>query len=168
MNVTLSLSHTHTQEKKKLFWKTKLYHLFTQLTICFLFPFLSLFLLSSLFMILFTVFYYWMMLKILQILLLLSYIYISIIACHHHKKSFQTFNNYVPVWIQIIVASAFLLCGFFFFLFFQPAFVDFSTLNSASVYCSQTHKFHFSATFSLKMGHTALFTHLKIILLQCF
>ena len=84
----------------------------------------------------------------------------------HHKKSFQTFNNYVPVWIQIIVASAFLLCDFFFF--FQPAFVDFSTFNSTSVYCSQTQKFHFSATFSLKMGHTALFTHLKIILLQCF
>ena len=72
-------------------------------------------------MILFTVFYYWVMLKILQILLLLSYIYISIIACHHHKKSFQTFNNYVPVWIQIIVASAFLLCGFLFFLFLFPA-----------------------------------------------
>ena len=37
-----------------------------------------------------------------------------------------------------------------------------------SVYCLQTHKFHFSATFSLKMGPTALFTHLKNILLQCF
>ena len=35
-------------------------------------------------------------------------------------------------------------------------------------YCSRTHKFHFSATFSLKMGLTVLFTHLKIILLQCF
>ena len=30
------------------------------------------------------------------------------------------------------------------------------------------HKFHFSAIFSLKMGPTALFTHLKIISLQCF
>ena len=36
------------------------------------------------------------------------------------------------------------------------------------VYCSRTHKFHFSATFSLKMGLTILFTHLKIISLQCF
>ena len=36
------------------------------------------------------------------------------------------------------------------------------------VYCSRTHKFHFSATFSLKMGPTVLFTHLKIILLQRF
>ena len=31
-----------------------------------------------------------------------------------------------------------------------------------------THKLHFSATFSLKMGLTALFTHFKIILLQYF
>ena len=33
---------------------------------------------------------------------------------------------------------------------------------------SWTHKFHFSATFSLKMSLTVLFTHLKIILLQYF
>ena len=46
--------------------------------------------------------------------------------------------------------------------------VDFSVVNSTSVYCLWTHKFHFSVTFSLKMGPTALFTHLKIILLQCF
>ena len=31
-----------------------------------------------------------------------------------------------------------------------------------------THKFHFSATFSLKISPTVLFTHLKIILLQYF
>ena len=36
------------------------------------------------------------------------------------------------------------------------------------VYCLWTHKFHFSATFSLKIGTTVLFTHLKIILLQYF
>ena len=36
------------------------------------------------------------------------------------------------------------------------------------VYCSWTHKFHFLATFSLKMDPTILFTHLKIILLQWF
>ena len=35
-------------------------------------------------------------------------------------------------------------------------------------YRLRTHKFHFSATFSLKMGPTVLFTHLKIILLQYF
>ena len=36
------------------------------------------------------------------------------------------------------------------------------------VYCLRTHKFHFLTTFSLKMSLTILFTHLKIILLQCF
>ena len=46
--------------------------------------------------------------------------------------------------------------------------VDFSTMNSAFVHCLQTHKFHFLTTFSLKMSLTILFTHLKIILLQCF
>ena len=34
--------------------------------------------------------------------------------------------------------------------------------------CLQTYKFHFSVIFSLKMGLTVLFTHLKIILLQYF
>ena len=32
----------------------------------------------------------------------------------------------------------------------------------------RSHKLHFSTTFSLKMGLTSLFTHLKNILLQCF
>ena len=32
----------------------------------------------------------------------------------------------------------------------------------------ETDKSLFSATFSLQMSHTVLFTHLKIILLQCF
>ena len=36
------------------------------------------------------------------------------------------------------------------------------------VHCSRTHKFYFSVTFSLKMSHTVLFTHLKIILLHYF
>ena len=74
----------------------------------------------------------------------------------------------VPVWIQMIVASAFLSCRFLLFFLVQTALVDFSTVNSAFVHYSWTHKFHFWTTFSLKMGSTALFTHLKIILLQCF
>ena len=36
------------------------------------------------------------------------------------------------------------------------------------VHCLRTHKLHFLVTFSLKMGPMILFTHLKIILLQCF
>ena len=48
---------------------------------------------------------------------------------------------------------------------------DFSIFFSQSVHIvhySWTHKFHFSATFSLKLGPTVLFTYLKIILLQYF
>ena len=43
-----------------------------------------------------------------------------------------------------------------------------STVNSAFVHCLQSHKLHFSITFLFKMGLTVLFTHLKIISLQCF
>ena len=53
----------------------------------------------------------------------------------------------------------------------QPQNLTFLTFFSQSVHtvhCLWTHKFHFSTTFSLKMGLTVLFTHLKIILLQCF
>ena len=54
-------------------------------------------------------------------------------------------------------------------LFFpQPQLLTKSSMSSASVHCSRTHKLHFSTIFSLKMGLMALFTHLKIILLQCF
>ena len=45
---------------------------------------------------------------------------------------------------------------------------DRSSVNSVSVHCLRTHKFHFLSIFSLKMGPTVLFTYLKIILLQCF
>ena len=60
--------------------------------------------------------------------------------------------------------------AFFFFFFFvvQPQQLTLSTVNSASVHCSRSHKLHFSAIFLLKMDPTALFTHLKIISLQCF
>ena len=52
--------------------------------------------------------------------------------------------------------------------FLVTVLVDFLSVNSVSVHCLRTHKFHFSETFSLKMGPTALFTHLKINLLQYF
>ena len=66
-----------------------------------------------------------------------------------------------------------LLRPHFAFNTFQPFFlvaalVDFLSLNSVSVHCLWTHKFHFSVTFSFKMSPTALFIHLKIILLQYF
>ena len=53
----------------------------------------------------------------------------------------------------------------------QPQSLTCQTIFSQSVHtvhCSRNHKFHFSATFSLKIGPTVLFIYLKIILLQCF
>ena len=51
--------------------------------------------------------------------------------------------------------------SFFFFFFFQAA--TFDQFSHGTIHGS--HKLHFSATFSLQMGPTALFTHLKFILL---
>ena len=62
-------------------------------------------------------------------------------------------------------------CMCFSLFFFLAEKFDFSTNfqpHVGPVHCSWTHKFYFLATFSLKMGPTVLFTHLKIILLQWF
>ena len=95
---------------------------------------------------------------------------------------------YVSVWIHwSCVCVCDKLCFrsfFFFFLFFLFSRVleecGYCSMNSAwtvaanvdfsqwTVHCSWTYKFHFSTTFSLKMGPMALFTYLKNILLQCF
>ena len=94
----------------------------------------------------------------------------------------------VRVWIQLIPAySAFAFLCFFFFL--AVVVFDFSTCLLYTfhqlVHCSQQNKWRsahqwvpftvhistnitFQQLFSLKMGFTALFIHLKIILLQCF
>ena len=95
----------------------------------------------------------------------------------------------VIVWIALKLhqrfgEAAFSFFSFFFFFFsrvfggmrllFNEQYMNSSRkcwlfpVNSASVHRLWTHKFHFLATFSLKMGFTELFTHLKIILLQCF
>ena len=81
---------------------------------------------------------------------------------------------------------SFYVFSFFFFFFFSRFFPPHKRLlfmyctwtvaatfdqfyvNSAFVHCLRTHKFHFLSIFSLKMGPTVLFTHLKIILLQWF
>ena len=73
--------------------------------------------------------------------------------------------------VVAFVLSDFLFLSLFFllfFFFFQPHYLIKSTVNSIFMHCLQTHKFYFLTIFSLKMGPTALFTHLKIILLQCF
>ena len=57
-------------------------------------------------------------------------------------------------------------CGYY--LWTVAAIFNFSSWIVHGVRCSRTHKLYFSAIFSLKMGPTIRFTHLKIILLQCF
>ena len=56
----------------------------------------------------------------------------------------------------------------FFFFFSEMCFFGFMSHQWVLCTVHGTHKPLFSATFSLKMGPTALFTHLKIILRQCF
>ena len=87
---------------------------------------------------------------------------------------YQIVEDYGAVWIPrfCVAFSAMrvflLLFSFFSFFLVQPQLLTNSPVNSARMYCSRTHKFHFLATFSLKMGPTILFTYLKIILLQRF
>ena len=73
----------------------------------------------------------------------------------------------VTVWFAMKSTSTFLRFPFFFF-FSSLRWLTLSTMNSVYVYCLQSHKLYFLATFLLKMGPTILFTHLKIISLQCF
>ena len=49
-----------------------------------------------------------------------------------------------------------------------PTFSSLLSYQWIPQYCSWSHKFHFSTTFSLKLDPTTPFTYLKIILLQCF
>ena len=72
-------------------------------------------------------------------------------------------------WISRLCFTLRFLFFFFFFLFWSSRTIWPSqpwTVHGCTVHGS--HKFHFSTTFSLKMGPTILFTHLKIISLQCF
>ena len=84
----------------------------------------------------------------------------------------------VCVWVGLFLRWV-ALRFFFFFFFTRFHFCGYCSMNSncncwlsavnrAYMHCSRTHKLHFLSTFSLKMGPTVLFTHLKIILLQCF
>ena len=82
----------------------------------------------------------------------------------------------VFVWIGLIWCLWFALrfAPFFFFHAFQRHICTVAEIFYFSEHqwipCTvhRTHKLHFSSTFSLKMGLTALCMYLKIILLQCF
>ena len=110
---------------------------------------------------------------------------ISAISFQFQQNKSYPNRPLVLVWIHVCVLNPSAFCVFVLFFFFFTRFGKTRLLfmycsmnsnrkcwlfsvNSASVHCSQTHKFHFLSIFSLKMGPTVLFTHLKIILLQWF
>ena len=71
---------------------------------------------------------------------------------------------------SIYVLGGMCFSPFFFFLYTRFSWVTEVTVHTVRLLF--THCFilftYFLATFSLKMGPTVLFTHLKIVLLQCF
>ena len=70
---------------------------------------------------------------------------------------------FAPIWILIISIYVYV------FFFFGSAFLWLCWLFQWVLYTiHETNKPLFSIKLSLKMGLTVLFTHLKIILLQCF
>ena len=60
------------------------------------------------------------------------------------------------------------VCIATFFFFSKACFCGFMSHQQVPCTVNGTHKSLFLATFSLKMGPTTLFKHLKIILQQCF
>ena len=78
-------------------------------------------------------------------------------------------QNSISVWIQINLAFAFcVLCfSLSLFFFFCSAYNCWQVNYEHALFMSPT-KWHFLTIFSLKMGLITLFTHLKIISLQCF
>ena len=83
-----------------------------------------------------------------------------------------TIHILVPVWIEIIVRLRFLfhISFLFYFLFFQRMNSKITWIYCAgdNYNCSRTVAALFMHLKILKMGLTVVFTHLKIILLQCF
>ena len=90
----------------------------------------------------------------------------------HKNYSFNFIANntiivIVLVWIALISAASAFPQIFFSFLFSRNGWpVLLWTVHLYIIY--EPHKLHFLSIFSLKMGLTLLFTHLKIILLQYF
>ena len=80
----------------------------------------------------------------------------------HHFLSTCQFGQH------LLVLRLRFLSFFFFFFFFSAAMVDPFFCEQCTCALFTDPQTPFLSTFSLKMGPTALFTHLKIILLQCF
>jgi len=116
---------------------------------------------------------------------------------HNEKKKKKNEDMYLPLNMHLDCISPCYVCVFLFFIIFyflfywDPRFtwdtvplvglvhgihnlfdqqIFHKNVSHQWVLCTvhETHKPHFSVTFSLKMGLTTLFTYLKIILLQYF
>ena len=76
----------------------------------------------------------------------------------------------MTVWIASLQVYVFLFLHILLFFFFFSSRNYWSSLSWTVHFCTghRTNKLYFSVIFSLKIGPTMLFTHLKIILLQCF
>ena len=94
---------------------------------------------------------------------------------HTQPKSTQaTFGNHVCVFLFSFFFSRICeTCSYCLYTVHEQqlqslTFLTFFSQSVHTVHCLWTHKFHFLAIFSLKMGPMILFTYLKIILLQYF
>ena len=74
-------------------------------------------------------------------------------------------ESYYSFGFSLSVSSVYV---FFFFSFLKHVSLALGTVQWVPCTVHETHKPLFSTKNSLKMGLMALFTHLKIILLQCF
>ena len=82
------------------------------------------------------------------------------------RNSFIGIIYLVPIWV--LMKSHLIAYAFPFFFFFSWAFLWLLAFLVVQCTVHGTYKPLFSTKLLLKMGFTALFTHLKIILLQCF
>ena len=74
------------------------------------------------------------------------------------------------IWFSTCLDTTTSVCVLAFFFFWEERFTWLCTVQwvSSLVHCLRDLQTSFSVKISLKMGLTALFTHLKNILLQCF
>ena len=93
------------------------------------------------------------------------------------NTSKATFGNHVCVCVYVFLFFFFSrvceTCGYCLCTVYEQqlqslTFLSFFSQSMHTMHCLWIYKFHFLVTFSLKMGPTVLFTHLKIILLQYF
>ena len=101
-----------------------------------------------------------------QLLLCLPHLSISLSFCFSFEKRPTICSKMLLTWQEFDLIWFFILL----FFFWEERFTWLCTVQwvSSLVHCLRDLQTSFSVKISLKMGLTALFTHLKNILLQCF